>query len=175
MRPLTALLLLTLGPRLVQALPPLPQPETDRLICQLGSDRLVEREAASQKLEGRGWHARAALLKAAKDSDVERRARARRLLLAMEARFQGQVRAMADAAWWLAEPAVAPVQRRIKERQLAQQREVEVFLIRVVRAQADGNQVQVVPQVILRRVQRRDAVPVKLKLQQRPPTDQPTK
>src|SRR5437764_4059492 len=118
MRPLTALLLVALCPPLVQALPPLAQPETDRLIRQLGSDRYAEREAASRRLEEMGWHAREVLLKAAADKDVERRARVRRLLRAMEARFQGQVRAVADAAWWLAEPTVAPVQRKIKERQL---------------------------------------------------------
>jgi hypothetical protein len=58
--------------------------EVDRLIRQLGSDTFEEREAASRALVALGKSARPALARAARTGDAEVRARARRLLVALE-------------------------------------------------------------------------------------------
>src|SRR4051812_19635383 len=58
--------------------------EIERLVKQLGSDEFKEREAASNALGKIGKPALTALRKAAKDSDLEIRSRAAKLILAMQ-------------------------------------------------------------------------------------------
>jgi hypothetical protein len=76
--------------------------DIDRLIRQLGSDRFSEREAASKALAALGTAARPALTRAAKVRDAEVRARARRLLAALQNK--------ADT-WYLSANHAAPPDR----------------------------------------------------------------
>jgi HEAT repeat protein len=89
MRPLVPLLLVLLLTPPAAAFPPRSSLEVARLIEQLGSDRYLEREAASKQFEAFGESALPVLWKAATDSkDAEVRKRAERAALAIENELQ---------------------------------------------------------------------------------------
>src|SRR6187397_240314 len=69
-----------------------PQRSVERLIGQLGSDNFAEREAASKRLEAIGEPALDALDRAAESGDAEVRARARRVVAAVENRLYPELR-----------------------------------------------------------------------------------